>query len=121
EPSIMKNTALITGASGGIGRELARVHAQAGGDLVLVARREEALDALRDELTAKHGVEVVCLPADLTEPGSVERVVQQVESRGIEIDILINNAGFGGHGPFHQQPWETSRQMIELNITALCE
>ena len=117
----MQNTALITGASGGIGRELARVHAQAGGALVLVARREDVLEELREELITQYGVEVVCLPADLTEPGSVARVFQEVEARGIEIDILINNAGFGGHGRFDRQPWETSRQMIELNITALCE
>ena len=117
----MQNTALITGASGGIGRELARVHARAGGDLVLVARRADVLGELREELITQYGVEVVCLAADLTERGSVERVFQEVEARGIEIDILINNAGFGGHGPFHRQPWETSRQMIELNITVLCE
>lgn len=121
ENGLMKNTALVTGASGGIGRELARVHARAGGDLVLVSRRQEALKTLRDELAEQHGVEVVCLPADLSQPGSVEQVFGQLEARGIEIDILINNAGFGGHGPFHRQPWETSRQMIELNITALCE
>ncbi|PQO46616.1 SDR family NAD(P)-dependent oxidoreductase [Blastopirellula marina] len=117
----MKQTALITGASSGIGRELAWVHAETKGDLILVARREEALNQLRDELIAQHGVEVVCIPMDLNEPGAIERLHTEVTSREIEVEYLINNAGFGMHGLFHEQDWATDEAMIHLNVTVLCE
>jgi len=117
----MSNTALITGASGGIGRDLARVHAQHGGDLVIVARRKEALETLKAELEQKHGVKVLCLAVDLSEPGAVGRIYDAVKAQGLEIDVLINNAGFGGHGKFHERPWQQDAAMIQLNVTALCE
>ncbi|MEM8679633.1 MAG: SDR family oxidoreductase [Planctomycetota bacterium] len=117
----MQNTALVTGASSGIGKELARLHAAHGGDLVLVARRAEALTALQQELTAEHGVEVVCLPMDLTDPSAPRALYQQVKQAGIEIDYLMNNAGFGGHGRFHERPWDKDHAMIQLNVTTLTE
>lgn len=116
----MKNVALITGASGGIGREFARLHAERGGDLVIIARREEALQELKQELESKHGVEVLCIAADLTEQDAPQRLFDQVQSAGIEIDVLINNAGFGGHGKFHERAWEQDQAMIQLNVTTLC-
>lgn len=116
----MNNTALVTGASGGIGRDIARIHASRGGDLVIVARRRDALEELKNELAEAHGVSVVCIDADLTEPGAVERIHNQVAEQGIEIDVLVNNAGFGGHGKFHERPWAKDEAMIELNVKALC-
>lgn len=117
----MQNTALITGASGGIGKDLARTHAAQGGDLVIVARRQDALDELKQELERDHGVSVVCIAADITEQGALKRVYDEVLEQGIEVEVLINNAGFGGHGKFHERPWVKDEQMIQLNITALCE
>lgn len=117
----MKNTALITGASSGIGRQLAWVHAETKGDLILVARREDALNQLRDELVARHGIEVLCIPMDLNEVGAPERLFDQITSQGIEVEFLINNAGFGLHGLYHEQEWATDEAMIHLNVTVLCE
>lgn len=116
----MQNTALVTGASGGIGRDLARLHAGRGGDLVIVARRQEALEALKAELEREHGVQVVCIAADLTEPGAVERIAQRIDEQDIEVEVLINNAGFGGRGKFHERPWDKDEGMIRLNVIALC-
>jgi short-subunit dehydrogenase len=117
----MKNIALITGASTGIGRDLARIHAEQGGDLVIIARRQPALAAVKSELEGKHGVRVLTIAADLTEPGTIQRIHQDLGQQGIKIDILINNAGFGGHGKFHQRDWNQEQSMIDLNIKALCE
>jgi short-subunit dehydrogenase len=117
----MKNVALITGASGGIGRELAKVHAAAGGDLILVARRAHELENLKHELETAHGITAVCVPADLTEFGAVHHVIEQCRQVTDSIDILINNAGFGGHGKFHERDWAKEASMIRLNIMALTE
>ncbi|RCS40573.1 SDR family NAD(P)-dependent oxidoreductase [Bremerella cremea] len=117
----MKNTALITGASSGIGRQLAWVHAETKGDLILIARREEALNELREQLIAQHGINVICIPLDLNQPGAVEQLFQQVTEQGIEVEYLINNAGFGLHGLYHEQDWATDEAMIHLNVTVLCE
>lgn len=115
----MSNVALITGASSGIGQELARLHASQGGDLVIVARREEALNKLKSELESAHGIKVLCISEDLTDLNSVQRIYDEVKQQNIEIDVLINNAGFGCHGKFHERPWEKDKAMIDLNITAL--
>lgn len=115
----MQNTALITGASSGIGEELARVHAAAGGDLVLVARREERLDKLAEELSEEHGVECLVLARDLVPAGAAEALYAELAERGVEVDYLINNAGFGGHGLFYERAWEDDRAMIQLNVLAL--
>ena len=117
----MKNVALVTGASGGIGLELAKVHAAAGGDLILVARRAEELEKLKHELETAHGITVACVPADLTEFGAIHHVVDQCRHVTDRIDILINNAGFGGHGKFHERDWAKEASMIRLNIMALAE
>ena len=117
----MKNTALITGASSGIGKELARLHAAAGGDMVIVARRLETLETLKSELESEYGVRVVTMAADLTQPAAAREVYEAVGAQGIEVDVLINNAGFGGHGLFHEREWSQDQAMIQLNITALSE
>ena len=112
-------TALITGASSGIGKELARIHAERGGDLVLVARSEDKLRALAEDLEAAHGVRATVLAKDLTRPEAPLEIYDEVQAAGIEIAYLVNNAGFGGRGKFHERPWEEDRAMIQLNVVAL--
>ena len=115
----MANTALITGASGGIGAELARYHAAKGGDLVLVARSGDALEELKQELASAHNVKVVVIVADLSQSESAQAIYQQTEESGIQIDILINNAGFGGHGKFHQRELAKDQAMMQVNMASL--
>lgn len=117
----MKDTALITGASSGIGKELARLHASRGGDLVVVARRDEALAKLSEELQSRHGVQVRCLAIDLSDPASPQQIYDQCQAENIEVEYLINNAGFGGHGRFYEREWEKDKAMIQVNITSLVE
>lgn len=117
----MSNTALITGASNGIGLELARLHAQKGGDLVLVARSENKLNLLKDELEQNYNVKAHVLALDLTEDNAAQQVFEQTEQAGLTIDILINNAGFGGHGKFHQRQFEQDHAMMQLNMVALTQ
>ncbi len=115
----MKNTALITGASGGIGLELARVHASRGGDLVLVARNAKRLEEAKVELQIRLGVQVMTLPLDLSLPDSARQLHDWTKEQGVEIDILVNNAGFGDYGPFADADAEKLSQMIALNVMAL--
>jgi uncharacterized protein len=114
-----RKTALVTGASSGIGAELARIHAEHGGDLVVVARRRERLETLKTELEQAHGVTVHVLPKDLTHPEAPQQIYDEVRSRGLPVDYLVNNAGFGYRGFFHEQDWATNEAMIEVNILAL--
>jgi len=118
----MKQTALITGASNGIGLELARIHAKHGGDLVLVARSQDKLNQLADELRAQyHDIQITVIAQDLAMPHAAQSVFAQTEQLGIQVDILINNAGFGGHGRFFERELAKEQQMIQLNITTLTE
>jgi short-subunit dehydrogenase len=114
-----QKVALITGASTGIGKEFAHIHAEKGGDMVIVARSKEKLDALKAELEEKHGVKVMVLAKDLSLPDAPQAIFDEIQSAGIEVNYLINNAGFGGRGKFHERNWETDLSMINLNITAL--
>ncbi|MDR0747527.1 MAG: SDR family oxidoreductase [Helicobacteraceae bacterium] len=115
----MKNTALITGASSGIGLELARVHASKGGDLVLVARSKDRLDEIKNELESAHKISVCNIRKDLSLPHSAQEVYDEISRREISIECLINNAGFGDYGFFADGDSERILQMISLNITAL--
>ena len=115
----MPNTALITGASSGIGTEFARYHARKGGDLVIVARRHEPLEALKEELEAAHGVSVTVIAQDVGTPEKATELYKAVKAKGIEIDILINNAGFGGQGGFLDRDLAKDQAMIDLNVSAL--
>ena len=117
----MKNVALITGASSGIGRELAIIHASKNRDLVLVARRTDELEALKTELVEKYGVEVLVLPSDLMQIGAAKKIFDAIKKQNIEIDYLINNAGLGGYGKFYQRERNKEVDMIQLNIVALTE
>lgn len=117
----MKQVALITGASSGIGKELARLHASKGGDLVIVARRQQALEELQQELESKHGVTIKSLAFDLSDPASPQQLFEQVTADGINIEFLMNNAGIGGHGRFHEREWVKDKSMIQLNVMTLSE
>ena len=115
----MSNVALITGASSGIGAELARYHAAQGGDLVLVARREEALNSIKRTLVKEFDVKVTVVVADLGISDSAHTIFQMTESLGLQIDILINNAGFGGHGAFMDRNLKEDLSIIDVNIKSL--
>jgi len=115
----MSKTALITGASSGIGKELAKIHARLSGDLVLVARSKENLENLKSELEKKYRIAVKIIVKDLSLPVSPEEIYNEVTAEGITIDYLINNAGFGGIGKFYKRKWDTDLTMIRLNIIAL--
>ncbi len=115
----MKKVALITGASSGIGKEFTHIHAEKGGDLIIVARREEKLNQLKAELEQKHGVQVKVIGKDLSQQTAAKEIYDEVKSAGIEVEFLINNAGFGGRGKFHEREWEKDLAMINLNILTL--
>ena len=114
-----KKVALITGASSGIGKEFAHVHAEKGGDMIIVARHKEKLDTLKRDLERMHGVTVLVIAKDLSKAEAPQEIYDEITNAGIIIDYLINNAGFGGRGKFHERKWEDDLTMINLNITAL--
>lgn len=114
-----KKVALITGASSGIGREFARIHAAKGGDIVIIARREDKLNELKQELEKKYNIKVKVIAKDLTLPQAPIEIYNEVKEAGIKVDYLINNAGFGGRGYFHERPMELDLQMIQVNIVAV--
>jgi len=111
--------ALVTGASRGIGLELARVFAENGHDLIIVARSQPDLDRLADELRAKHGINVTVLPFDLTDRTAPDRIFADLEQRGLPVDVLVNNAGFGTWGPFAGTDLKEELDLIQVNIAAL--
>ena len=115
----MKNVALITGASSGIGLELARIHAEKGNDLVVIARSADKLEELKSELESAHSVSVYVIAADLSQPTIPQDIYNELESNGIEIEYLINNAGFGGHGQFAKRKWSEDSSMIDVNVKSL--
>jgi short-subunit dehydrogenase len=114
-------TALITGASAGIGTALARVFASHGFGLVLTGRRADRLSALAEELRRIHAVEARAMPADLARPESCAELVGALDSDGIGIDALVNNAGYGVPGFYRETSWETQRDFIQVLVTAPCE
>lgn len=115
----MTNTALITGASSGIGKEFARYHASKGGDVILTARREEALQELKAELENKQGITAHVFASDLGSPDGVTDLIRQIDAAGLTVHILINNAGFGGQGVHIDRDLQDEHAMIDLNIKAL--
>ena len=114
-------TALITGASGGIGAELARLFASDGFDLVLVARRKEKLIELKNELESAHKIKVSVFECDLSKDGAAMEVLAFTKEEALSVDVLVNNAGFGDWGLFADCNLEKQNQMIHLNILALTE
>ncbi len=112
-------TALITGASSGIGLELARLFAADGSDLVLVARREDRLRQLADELRVTHGSVVYVLPKDLADRQAPQAIFEQLRAEGVFVDVLVNNAGFGARGPFATLDARRQLDMLQVNVAAL--
>lgn len=110
---------LVTGASAGLGLELARLFASDGEPLVLAARSGDRLAALADNLRRDHEIDVRAMTVDLAEPGAAEALVERLDAEGLGIRHLVNNAGVGVYGPFGERPWDVDRRMIELNVTAL--
>src|SRR5262245_51476180 len=115
----MAETALITGASSGIGADLARCFAVGGYRLILVARRREALESLATELREDQNVDVVVEPVDLADPSAPHQLFETLQSRDIAVDVVVNNAGFGLLGEFDQLPLDRQLEMIQLNVSAL--
>src|SRR6202140_3040661 len=116
-----RRTALITGASAGIGAALARVFASHRFDVVLTGRRADRLSALADELRSVHGIEARAMPADLARSESCAELVGALDSGGVSIDALVNNAGYGVPGFYRETSWETQRDFIQVLVTAPCE
>jgi len=117
----MKKTALITGASGGIGLEFSRLFAQDGISLLLVARTEDKLLKIKQEIEQQYPVSVDCLPADLSRPESIKIIENYVEQNHLQIEYLVNNAGFGDYGLFTERDLQKCREMLALNLNALME
>lgn len=111
--------AVVTGASSGIGLELAKLFAADHHDLVLVARREDRLQALAEELAARHGVDADVMAVDLSRPQGPSELVRRLAGR--DVDVLVNNAGFGLVGDFVAGAWQDYAEMIQLNVVALTE
>ena len=109
--------ALVTGASAGIGEEFARQLAEAGANVVVVARREARLEQLTAFIRS-HGQQAIPVKADLAEVGAPERIVAELAEQGIELDILVNNAGFGLTGTYAETEWQDQRKFIELMVTS---
>src|ERR1017187_4987397 len=118
-PTAERKTALITGASFGIGLELARIFAGEGYNLVLVARSADKLRQLASELEKSHGTRSLILATDLTEPGAPAYVLDQTTRADIQVDALVNNAGFGQYGMFVENDLEECLRQIQLNVTTL--
>ena len=110
---------LITGASSGIGEEFAHRYAAQKHDLVLVARTESKLQALAEKLRAEHGITVTVIPCDLTAPDAAERLWEETNRAGLEIDVLVNNAGFGTSGDVADESPERLEQEVRLNCLTL--
>ncbi|ONI45894.1 short-chain dehydrogenase [Epulopiscium sp. SCG-B10WGA-EpuloA2] len=117
----MKKVALITGASSGIGLELAKLHAYKGGDLVIVSRRMEDLQTVAELIDSKCQSKIYCIAKDLSKRGAITEIYNEIKSQDIEISYLINNAGFGGQGYFYERDWDCDRNMMEVNMFALTE
>jgi short-subunit dehydrogenase len=114
-------TALVTGASGGIGEAFARQLAALGKNLILVARTRDKLETLAEEMRVKHGVQVHVIASDLGRPNAARPIFDETERLGLEVDLLINNAGYGKGGPFTELSFEVQANMVRLNVNTLVE
>lgn len=119
EEAAHRAAALVTGASSGLGEVFAEELARQGRDLVLTARRGEVLEELAGRWRATYGVAVTVIPADLSEPGAAEALAEAIRARGLALDTLINNAGYGRFGLFESSSLEEQLGMIRLNVEAL--
>jgi hypothetical protein len=111
--------ALVTGASCGIGYELAKLFARDGKSLVVVARSQDGLEELRREVEAKYTSNVIVLPKDLSNPTAPQEIFSELQARNIDVDVLVNNAGFGVYGLFRETDLHEELRMIQVNATSL--
>lgn len=112
-------TALVTGASSGLGVDFARHLAARGCNLILVARRENQLRAVQEEIRQRHSVDVQIIPMDLAADDAPQILYDQIRAEGKQVDVLINNAGYGLYGQFTEIEWEREKNMLELDIITL--
>ncbi|MBO1352278.1 MAG: SDR family NAD(P)-dependent oxidoreductase [Hormoscilla sp. GUM202] len=111
----MRQTALITGASSGIGYELSQIFAENQYNLVLIARRQEKLQEIQANLKKNYQVNVIVISQDLAQNNAAQVLFDTLNQQKIKIDVLVNNAGFGDYGFFVESNWEKMQQMIQLN------
>lgn len=117
----MTKTVLITGASGGIGYELAKVFAKHDYDLILVARSTDKLQRIQAELSQSQDTQVSIISCDLSQPDSPLALFEQVQQRNLTVDVLVNNAGFGDYGPFADRDWSRQQALLQLNMVTLTQ
>lgn len=113
--------AFVTGASSGIGYELAKLLAQDGKNIVVVARSQDRLEKLKTEIENKHGTKVIVLVKDLSNPSAPQEIFSELEKKNISVDVLVNNAGFPVYGKFAETDLNEELDMIQVNITALTQ
>jgi short-subunit dehydrogenase len=120
-PPSSASTALVTGASSGIGEQFARQLAARGYGVTLVARREDRLRALADDLSREHGVRAEVIACDLTDPAARDRLAEQVEANGLDVEILVNNAGFGLYEPFAESDRARELEQVRVLVEAVVD
>ncbi len=116
--SFKGQTVLITGPTTGIGRDLAELFAAEGANLILVSRDVQKLNAVKSELEGKSGIRALVIPSDLSQAGASQQLIAAVGRSGLEVDVLVNNAGYGVYGKFLDEPIEAQAGMIELHVSA---
>jgi len=120
-PDSNKPWALVTGASAGIGAEFCRQLAASGYQLVMVARREDKLQAVADEIRGAHAANSIIITADLSRADASRKIVERLDEEGVNVDYLVNNAGYGIPGSFHVPDWQEHADFIQVMMTAVCE
>ena len=118
---MLPSTALITGASAGLGVEFAHLLAKDHNNVVLVARSEDKLQQLAADLEKRYGIKAHVFASDLSLPGAAQALVESLRLADLKIDVLINNAGFGTNGKFHENPAEQEFAMLQVNVVALAQ
>jgi len=113
--------ALVTGASSGIGYELAKLFAKDGKNIVVVARSRDKLEGLKQELEKAHGIKVGVLVKDLSDPQSPQEIFSELEKQSINVDVLVNNAGFAVYGKFSDTDWQKEAEVLQVNVVALTQ
>lgn len=119
DTNLRGKTALVTGASSGLGVDFARQLAARGCNLILVARREHQLRTVQEEISQRYGVDVLIIPMDLAATDAPQILYDQIQAAGKQVDVLINNAGYGLYGRFTEIEWEREKNMLELDIITL--
>jgi short-subunit dehydrogenase len=113
--------ALVTGASCGMGYEYAKLFAKDGKNIVVVARSRDKLEGLKNDLEKAHGTKVKVLVKDLADPRSPQEIFSELEKEGVNVDVLVNNAGFGVYGKFADTDWQKEAEMLQVNIVSLTQ